>query len=196
MCIRDRCRRPTGRQGVEHQTPPRPARPGRHPGGGRPRPGRALRRAGRRGWPPTCPGYSGSCGQVLGPDAPILLGFDRGGSYPCVFTTCRDAGADWVSYRRAPLAATTQGAITRSGEQVQVMLADETVQIKDYGPSAPMRKPEDQQHAAVNIAFRGPTLSTHVPMIAADTPSMTMAMEKMIPIALRLVWKCATRAVL
>jgi hypothetical protein len=133
---------------------------------------------------------------VLGPDAPILLGFDRGGAYPCVFTTCRDAGADWVSYRRAPLAATTQATITRSGEQVQVMLADETVQIKDYGPSAPMRKPEDQQHAAVNIAFRGPTLSTHVPMIAADTPSMTMAMEKMIPIAVRLVWKWATRAVL
>src|ERR1019366_767171 len=36
---------------------------------------------------------------VLGPDAPILLGFDRGGSYPPVFTTCRDAGAHWVSYR-------------------------------------------------------------------------------------------------
>ena len=69
--------------------------------------------------------------EVLGPDAPILLGFDRGGSYPSVFTTCREAGAHWVSYRRAPLAATTanptQGAITRSG--VQVMLADETVQI-------------------------------------------------------------------
>src|SRR5450759_2518525 len=76
---------------------------------------------------------------VLGPHAPILLGFDRGGSYPCVFTTCRDAGADWVSYRRAPLAATTanptQGAITRSGVQQQVMLADETVQIKGYGPA-------------------------------------------------------------
>jgi len=74
---------------------------------------------------------------VLGPHAPILLGFDRGGSYPCVFTTCRDAGADWVSYRRAPLAAATANptaaTITRSGVQVQVMLADETVQIKGYG---------------------------------------------------------------
>jgi hypothetical protein len=76
---------------------------------------------------------------VLGPDAPILLGFDRGGSYPSAFTTCRGAGAHWVSYRRAPLAATTatptQATITRGGEQVQVMLADETVQIKDYGPA-------------------------------------------------------------
>jgi len=76
---------------------------------------------------------------VLGPGAPILLGFDRGGSYPSVFTTCRDAGADWVSYRRAPLAATTatptQGAITRGGATQHVMLADETVQIKGYGPA-------------------------------------------------------------
>jgi len=76
---------------------------------------------------------------VLGPDAPILLGFDRGGSYPSAFTTCRGVGAHWVSYRRAPLAATTatptQATITRGGEQVQVMLADETVQIKDYGPA-------------------------------------------------------------
>jgi len=56
-----------------------------------------------------------------------------------VFTTCRDAGADWVSYRRAPLAATTatptQGAITRGGATQHVMLADETVQIKGYGPA-------------------------------------------------------------
>src|SRR5665647_1270572 len=53
------------------------------------------------------PGVLAQLRQVLGPHAPILLGFDRGGSYPCVFTTCRDAGADWVSYRRAPLAAAT-----------------------------------------------------------------------------------------
>ena len=72
-------------------------------------------------------------------DAPILLGFDRGGSYPSAFTTCRGAGADWVSYRRPPLAATcatpVPATITRAGQQVQVMLADETVQIKDYGPA-------------------------------------------------------------
>src|SRR5664279_6292620 len=85
------------------------------------------------------PGMLTQLRQVLGPDAPILLGFDRGGSYPSAFTTCRDAGAHWVSYRRAPLVATTatptQGAITRGGEQQQVMLADEMVQIKDYGPA-------------------------------------------------------------
>src|ERR1035437_7672390 len=76
---------------------------------------------------------------VLGPDAPILLGFDRGGSYPPGFTTCREAGAHWVSYARAPLAASTatpvQATITRSGAQQVVLLADETVQIKGYGPA-------------------------------------------------------------
>jgi hypothetical protein len=85
------------------------------------------------------PGVLAQLRQVLGPGAPILLGFDRGGSYPSVFTTCRGAGAHWVSYRRAPLAATTAtpvaATITRGGEQVQVMLADEAVQIKDYGPA-------------------------------------------------------------
>src|ERR1035437_5683009 len=67
------------------------------------------------------PGVLAQLRVVLGPDAPILLGFDRGGAYPCVFTTCRGAGADWVSYRRAPLAATTstpvQATITRAGSQ-------------------------------------------------------------------------------
>ena len=75
--------------------------------------------------------------QVLGASAPILLGFDRGGAYPSAFTTCRDVGADWVTYRRAPLLATTaipvQVAISRAGVTVQVMLAEETVDIKGYG---------------------------------------------------------------
>src|SRR5664280_2771665 len=95
------------------------------------------------------PGVLAQLRQVLGPDAPILLGFDRGGSYPPVFTTCRDAGAHWVSYRRAPLVATTatatQGAITASGVQVQVMLADETVQIKGYGPARQLTLYEHDQ---------------------------------------------------
>jgi hypothetical protein len=95
------------------------------------------------------PGVLAQLRVVLGPDAPILLGFDRGGSYPSAFTTCREAGAHWVSYRRAPPAATTatpaQGAITRSGVQVQVMLADETVQIKGYGPARQLTLYEHDQ---------------------------------------------------
>ena len=34
----------------------------------------------------------------------IMLGFDRGGAYPAVFTHCREQDAHWVTYRRAPLA--------------------------------------------------------------------------------------------
>src|ERR1035437_6019173 len=85
------------------------------------------------------PGVLAQLRAVLGPHAPILLGFDRGGSYPSAFTTCRQAGAHWVSYRRAQLAATTatpaQATISRGGAAVMVMLADENVQIKGYGPA-------------------------------------------------------------
>ena len=95
------------------------------------------------------PGVLAQLRQVLGPDAPILLGFDRGGAYPSAFTTCREAGADWVSYRRAPLAATTatptQATITRSGLQVQVVLADEMVQIKGYGTARQLTLYENDQ---------------------------------------------------
>ena len=57
----------------------------------------------------TLPGVLAQLRQVIGPDAPILLGFDRGGAYPVAFTACRDAGADWVTYRRAPLLEATAG---------------------------------------------------------------------------------------
>jgi hypothetical protein len=75
--------------------------------------------------------------QVIGPDAPVLLGFDRGGSYPVAFSACRDAGADWVSYRRAPLVATTttpkRSWTLRDGKRFSVVLADEKVELKNYG---------------------------------------------------------------
>jgi hypothetical protein len=48
-------------------------------------------------------------------------------------------------------------------------------------PSAPTRNPVDQKQAAVNIARRGPPWSTHLPATAADSPSITIAIEKMKP---------------
>ncbi|MGV1009510.1 MAG: hypothetical protein ACOYBY_12995 [Dermatophilaceae bacterium] len=48
----------------------------------------------------TLPGVLAQLREVIGPHAPVLLGFDRGGAYPLTFTACRDAGADWVTYRR------------------------------------------------------------------------------------------------
>jgi hypothetical protein len=71
------------------------------------------------------------------PGARIMLGFDRGGACPQVFTHCREENADWVTCRRAPLAvpkglpiATT---IIVNGKARQVAWAKETVTIKDYG---------------------------------------------------------------
>jgi len=85
----------------------------------------------------TLPGVLTQLRQVLGPEAPILLGFDRGGAYPSAFTACRAAGADWVTYRRAPLvtasAAPRRSWAVRDGRRVSVLLADETVQLNGYG---------------------------------------------------------------
>jgi transposase-like protein len=54
-----------------------------------------------------------------------------------VFKHCREQGADWVTYRRAPLAAPKTlpviTTITVNGKPRQVAWAEETVQIKDYG---------------------------------------------------------------
>ena len=63
-------------------------------------------------------------------------------------------------------------------------------------PSAPTQKPTAQQSAAVAMARRGPPVSTQVPNTAAETPSITIAIEKMMPIAVRLESKCWTSAVL
>src|SRR6266571_2737611 len=77
--------------------------------------------------------------QVTGEQAKILLGFDRGGSYPVVFRACRADGADWVTLRRGPLAPSTAAprrhwAAAGDGRPAEVLhLADETVAIKDYG---------------------------------------------------------------
>jgi len=85
----------------------------------------------------TLPGVLAQLREVTGPDLPIMLGFDRGGAYPSAFTACRIAGADWVTYRRAPLVAATAAPrrswTLRDGKRVAVMLADEMVQLPKYG---------------------------------------------------------------
>jgi hypothetical protein len=72
--------------------------------------------------------------------AKIMLGFDRGGAYPQVFTHCRDHQVDWITYRRGKLAGTTAPArrywrVDDAGRAETLTLADETVTIKDYGPA-------------------------------------------------------------
>jgi hypothetical protein len=74
---------------------------------------------------------------ITGEDAKIMLGFDRGGAYPSVFTACRKENVDWITYRRGDLVAPTglplQATLRRGTESITVMLTDEMVSIKDYG---------------------------------------------------------------
>ncbi len=85
--------------------------------------------------------------QVLGPQAKILLGFDRGGAFPSAFTACRQAGADWVTYRRAPLIEATvaprRSWTVRHGTRISVMLADELVELTGYGSARQLTLFED-----------------------------------------------------
>jgi len=75
--------------------------------------------------------------KAAGPGARIMLGFDRGGAYPQVFTLCREQKVHWVTYRRAPLAVPAKlpviTTITYAGRTRQITWAEETVQLKDYG---------------------------------------------------------------
>ncbi|MGA2930412.1 MAG: putative transposase, partial [Solirubrobacteraceae bacterium] len=68
---------------------------------------------------------------------PLMLGFDRGGAYPKAFTALRERGIDWVTYRRAPLATPTAAPrrswVTVDGRRRYVRVADEVVELADYG---------------------------------------------------------------
>ena len=67
----------------------------------------------------------------------IMLGFDRGGAYPAVFTHCREQDVHWVTYRRAPLAVPVMlpvlTTVTVGGRTRTIAWAQEKVQLKDYG---------------------------------------------------------------
>jgi Transposase DDE domain len=74
---------------------------------------------------------------IVGPTAQVTVAFDRGGSYPTVFTACRTADVHWLTYRRGKPVATTAERVTttvrRNGKDTPVHYADETVHITDYG---------------------------------------------------------------
>jgi transposase len=87
---------------------------------------------------------------ITGPDAKIMLGFDRGGAYASVFTACRDADVDWVTYRRGGLAATTAVPIGHTyvdpdAVATRVVLADEIIEFTDYGPCRQLTLFEDDR---------------------------------------------------
>jgi hypothetical protein len=85
--------------------------------------------------------------KTVPPGTRIMLGFDRGGAYPAVFTHCRDSGVHWVTYRRAPLAVPKMlpvlTGVTVNGRTRTVAWTDETVQLKDYGQARQITLFED-----------------------------------------------------
>jgi len=70
-------------------------------------------------------------------ERPLMIGFDRGGAYPKAFTVLRDRGMDWVTYRRAPLAAATveprSSWVRIDGRRHYLRVADEQVELDGYG---------------------------------------------------------------
>ncbi len=73
-----------------------------------------------------------------GPDTRPLIVFDRGAAFPSTFTEVDAAGYDWLTWRRAPLAATTllpiaQTITLRGHRKRQVAWTDEQTTLKDYG---------------------------------------------------------------
>lgn len=87
----------------------------------------------------TLPAALGELRKVTG-QAKIMLGFDRGGAYAQVFRHCREHDVDWLTYRRGGLVATTapprrHWRVDAGGRAETITLADEPVEIPDYGPA-------------------------------------------------------------
>jgi len=68
----------------------------------------------------------------------VMIGFDRGGSYPKVFAQLQERGFDFVTYRRAPLseplAERTRSWTIVEGKRSYLSVADETVALDGCGP--------------------------------------------------------------
>jgi hypothetical protein len=71
--------------------------------------------------------------------ARVMIGFDRGGSFPKAFAHLVEEGFDWVSYRRAPLASPTRPPaaswVSIEGHRHYLCVADEVVYLAGYGPA-------------------------------------------------------------
>ncbi len=121
-------------------------------------------------------GLSVSMSEVIGQlkeivgDSPVMVGFDRGGSYPKVFTALSKAGMDWVTWRRAPLLTPSveprRSWVSKDGRRHYLSISDELVFLKDYeaGPVRQLAAYEDGK-----VAFQVLTSNTSfrpAPMVA------------------------------
>jgi len=88
-----------------------------------------------RGLSVTLPETLAQLTEIVG-GRPVMLGFDRGGSYPKVFNAIAQAGMEWVTWRRAPLAAPTvepkRSWVEINGKRRGYLLADEQIELEGY----------------------------------------------------------------
>jgi hypothetical protein len=101
-----------------------------------------------RGLSVSLPEILGQLKDIVG-ERPVMVGFDRGGSYPKVFTALAEAGMDWITWRRAPLVVPTatprRSWVGVDGQRRTSVLSDELVELKDYhhGPVRQLSAYED-----------------------------------------------------
>jgi len=92
-----------------------------------------------RGLSVSLPEVLGQLREITG-EKKVMVGFDRGGSYPKVFQAIAAAGMDWVSWRRAPLVVPTVAPrsswVEVDGHRRYLSLADEEVVLPDYDATA------------------------------------------------------------
>ena len=114
-----------------------------------------------------------------GPDTRPLIVFDRGAAFPSTFTEVDAAGYDWLTWRRAPLAATTllpiaQTITLRGGRVRQVAWTDEQVTLKDYAkPVRQLTLFEHGKMAAQAISGRLDACPAELAGCAAGGPRRT-----------------------
>ncbi|MGH2844058.1 MAG: putative transposase [Solirubrobacteraceae bacterium] len=100
-------------------------------------------------------GLSVSLPEVLGQlkaitgERPVMVGFDRGGSYPKTFNAIAGAGIGWITWRRAPLPPAgvepRRSWVQVNGKRRSYLLADEHVSLGGY-EHGPVRQLSAHEH--------------------------------------------------
>lgn len=95
-----------------------------------------------RGLSVSLPEVLGQLKEIVG-DRPVMVGFDRGGSYPKVFSALAAANMEWITWRRAPLVAPTvsprRSWVELDGRRRTCLLADEMIDMEGY-EAGPVRQ--------------------------------------------------------
>ena len=122
-----------GHQGPRRHLRVRPVRPG--PGGRQRRAVRTVTDPAARPGPADRSTHGRYRRRQQQPGRPVVV-FDRGGSYPKTFKAVHAAGYDWISWRRAPLAATSRlpvlATIRQYGTDRVIAFTNEVIALDGY----------------------------------------------------------------